>query len=124
MEPGETKTVTFEVPMEELYYWDEEQDKRIYDLGEYRAEVGASSQDIKLTGTFTMEGELDRKLNVITASPDRFIFDLDKGVTASGIEVTANMNDETFYDVEKAEVRYESSNEEVATVNGEERSRP
>lgn len=119
LEPGETCTVTFEVPAEELCYWDEEEGKRIYDPGEYEVEVGASSQDIRLKENFCMSGELTRKLNVITAEPERFIFDLDRGITESKIEITASMNDETFCDVDKADVTCESSNDKVAVVDNQ-----
>lgn len=52
---GET-TVQFSVPLEELKKWDLKQNKWMLYPGEYKVNIGASSQDMKLTSTFVVRG--------------------------------------------------------------------
>lgn len=52
---GET-TVQFSVPLEELKKWDLKQNKWVLYPGEYKINIGASSQDMKLSSTFIVRG--------------------------------------------------------------------
>ena len=119
LQPGETQSVTFEVPMEEIYYWDETAGRRAYDEGTYQFQVASSSADadVKDSREFAMSGQLTPELNVVTATPDAYIFDLEDGTAESKIDVTACKNDESFYeDLSALTVTYSSSRPEVVSV--------
>ena len=51
LQPGETKTVSFTIPRDELKLYNREM-KFVLEPGEFRVMVGASSSDIKQTGSF------------------------------------------------------------------------
>ena len=55
LNPGETKTVEFLITGEKLSYFDPEKHEWITEPGEFQAEVGSSSRNIALKGTFTLE---------------------------------------------------------------------
>ncbi len=52
LDPGETQTVTMIVPASELGYFDNNSHEWVVEQGAFDVMVGASSQDIRLTGTF------------------------------------------------------------------------
>jgi beta-glucosidase len=49
--PGESRTVTFEVPVDSLGYWSEEQGSFVVEGGDYEFAVGGSSADLALSAT-------------------------------------------------------------------------
>lgn len=53
LKPGETKTVTFTIEPDFLAIWNLEM-KRVVEPGKFRVQIGASSQDIRLTGQFAI----------------------------------------------------------------------
>lgn len=53
--PGETTTVTLQVPAANLGYYDEGQQAFVVAPGFYPIQVGSSSADIRLTGTYRVE---------------------------------------------------------------------
>ncbi|MBS7458566.1 glycoside hydrolase family 3 protein [Coralloluteibacterium stylophorae] len=55
--PGETRTVSFRIrPDRDLRHWDADADRYAVDPGEYEIEVGASSADVRVSGTIEVEG--------------------------------------------------------------------
>jgi len=56
LNPDEKKTVVFEIPIDVISFYDLDM-KLVVESGEYTVEVGTSSQDIKLQGTFEVRGE-------------------------------------------------------------------
>ncbi|GHU71645.1 glycosyl hydrolase [Clostridia bacterium] len=56
LEPGETKTVTFELNQRAFAYWDEREHDWIVEPGAYEVRIGASSRDIRLTMRITLSG--------------------------------------------------------------------
>jgi len=52
---GKTELVTIELDREQLRYWDESQSKFVTPKGSYTIMVGASSEDIRLTQTITIQ---------------------------------------------------------------------
>lgn len=111
----ETKTVTLELPVREWYFWNEEAGKNVYDQGDWTIEIGSSSDDIRGSQKVTLAGELTPAPAVVTAIPSGHTMDLsNKTVTAN---LTVAMNDDSFLDLDKANVVYTSSNPEVATVD-------
>lgn len=59
LQPGEKKLVCFKVPMDVLAFYDEEMNL-VVEPGEVKVMVGSSSEDIRLTGKFTIVGERRR----------------------------------------------------------------
>ncbi len=54
LRPGETKTVTFELTPDLLALYDRHM-QRVVEPGRFKVKLGSSSQDIRLTGTFTVQ---------------------------------------------------------------------
>ncbi len=119
---GETKTVTLTLDLSDCYFWDEKQGKNVYDQGEYTLFVGPSSdkEDAQMQKTtFTMDGELTPELTVVTASADKVVLNAANQGKVITAEVTATMNDDSFYDLENgdATVTFKSDDPDVATVD-------
>ncbi|MGE5314780.1 MAG: glycoside hydrolase family 3 C-terminal domain-containing protein, partial [Acidobacteriota bacterium] len=54
LEPGETKTVTFTLTADELYYYDEANTRFDIEAGRYTVRVGGSSDKLPLSAAFTV----------------------------------------------------------------------
>jgi beta-glucosidase len=50
LQPGETKTVTFTVPIEKLAFYDEKQHAFVTEPGRYEIQIGESSEEIRARG--------------------------------------------------------------------------
>ena len=57
---GESREVEVRVRRDDLAYWDVRVDRRVVEGGELSVEVGASSRDIRLTGTVAIDGDAVR----------------------------------------------------------------
>ncbi|MFE2069181.1 glycoside hydrolase family 3 C-terminal domain-containing protein [Streptomyces sp. NPDC059467] len=55
--PGERADVTFEVPLSAFEFWDVAHGRRRLEHGPYDVLVGASSEDVRLRTTLTLDGE-------------------------------------------------------------------
>jgi len=68
LEPGETKTVEFEIGPDEFFFYDVTREKYCLEKCMLTVMVGASSEDIRLTGTIPVDGEVipDREPTVET----------------------------------------------------------
>lgn len=55
LEPGESKTVTFTLDIEDLYYFDESTEKYDVESGKYAIKVGGSSDNLPLTDTMDLD---------------------------------------------------------------------
>lgn len=120
LKAGETKTVTIDVAMEDLYFYDEETGKTVYDQGEYTLEVGASSEDIKFTKPFTLTGDIADTLQAVQTSPDKVVLNADKaGEGTMSANVTASLKNDTLLELDQATVSYASNNSGVATVGAD-----
>ncbi|HEY0789535.1 MAG TPA: glycoside hydrolase family 3 C-terminal domain-containing protein [Chthoniobacterales bacterium] len=58
LQPGESKTVSLTLHQRSVAYWDKNAQKWVAPPGTYNVLVGDSSQDIKLSGTFSLANEL------------------------------------------------------------------
>jgi beta-glucosidase len=61
MEPGETKKITFHLPVDQLAFYDLDLDL-IIEAGTIKVMLGSSSEDIRLSGEFVIVG--DKKIPV------------------------------------------------------------
>ncbi|PPL16426.1 glycoside hydrolase family 3 C-terminal domain-containing protein [Microterricola pindariensis] len=57
---GESRAVSVQLRRDELAYWDIRVDKWVVEGGDYTVAVGASSRDIRLTGTVSVDGDTVR----------------------------------------------------------------
>lgn len=55
--PGATEQVTIEIAREDLAYWETRAERWIVEGGDYRLHIGASSRDIRVTGTVAVPGD-------------------------------------------------------------------
>ena len=115
--PGESKTVTIELPVSDWYFWDEEAGKNVYDQGDWTIQVGSSSGDIRDTETVTLSGDLTPHLQTVTAIPSGHTLDLSDGTITTDLSVC--LNDDSFIELEDATIEYTSSNPQVATVDAD-----
>jgi beta-glucosidase len=111
---GQIKTVSIDIDCKDLWFWDTEKGKITFDQGRYVFEIGASSRDIKGQVEATMKGSFKPALTTVVAEADKVV--LRPGDT-SKTSVTAAMSDDSFYDISKAKVTYNSNNSAVASVD-------
>lgn len=59
LKPGETKTVSFSLPVEQLSYWDANKHAYVVNPGKFDVMIGSASDDLRQTGSFqvTTAGE-------------------------------------------------------------------
>ncbi|MDR1151443.1 MAG: glycoside hydrolase family 3 C-terminal domain-containing protein, partial [Bifidobacteriaceae bacterium] len=120
---GAVKTVAIRVDAKDLWFWDDSdpdtrKQHKIYDLGEWTVFVGGSSAE-GLSEGIELTGELDPRLNVVTAVPDGVVLDTQIPEFKIHANLTATRNDDSFYDLDQIEVVYASSDPAVATVDAD-----
>ncbi len=54
LQPGETKTVTMQLPAESFQYYDEAKKQWVLEPGQFEVRVGSASDDIRQTGSLTL----------------------------------------------------------------------
>nr|GFD58447.1 hypothetical protein [Tanacetum cinerariifolium] len=54
LKPGETKTVTIQLPADAFKYYDEAKKQWVLEPGQFEVLVGSSSRDIRQTGSLTL----------------------------------------------------------------------
>lgn len=111
---GQTKTVKIDIDCADLWFWDQDKNKAMFDQGRYNFEIGSSSKDIRGTVTATMSGTFKPVIKTVVADCGIVVLRNGSGVQ---ISVTAAMTDDSFYDISKAKVVYTSNNTAVATVD-------
>ena len=111
---GQTRLVEIEIDCADLWFWDMASDRITYDSGRYVFEIGSSSQDIRGRVTATMNGRFTPQLKTVVA--DCRLSVLEVGQTAQTV-TSACLTDDSFIGLDKAAVRYVSSNTGVATVD-------
>jgi beta-glucosidase len=105
LEPGETKTITLDVKIADLAFYDEASDRFSVDTGAYQIQVGGSSASVPLTGAFNVSGAMTPVPSVVTAKPtqggdaelgveERLIFD--RGETIDP-KLTVSLSDESLW---------------------------
>ncbi|MCL2488502.1 MAG: glycoside hydrolase family 3 C-terminal domain-containing protein [Oscillospiraceae bacterium] len=116
---GETKTVTIQVDMADMYFWDEALQKNIHDPGEYIFQIGASSADIKFEKTLSLTGTLTDKLQTVTANPDKVVIYANRPGSVADAGIVVSLRDDSWLDLRRADVAvtYTSKDPAVATVD-------
>ena len=111
---GQTRRVEIEIDCADLWFWDMAADRITYDSGRYVFEIGSSSKDIRGTVTANMNGRFTPQLKTVVA--DCRVSVLEIGQTAQTV-TSACLTDDSFIGLDKATVKYVSSNTSVATVD-------
>ena len=112
--PGDTKTVTIEVPLRDITFWNYFRNKMCIEPGEYIVEIGSSSSDLPCSETFRITGEWDAPLSNVYVQSDRYFYlPGEKG----SLKVVATLEDTTRIQLDENNLTFTSSNEEIASVD-------
>ncbi|MDR1791651.1 MAG: glycoside hydrolase family 3 C-terminal domain-containing protein, partial [Propionibacteriaceae bacterium] len=116
----ETKTVTIEVKAEDLWFWDEDAAKAVWDKGTWKLQMGPRSGSGPLT-TFALTADPTPYLDIVAAIPDATVLNTEAPNTVLRSNLSASRNDQTFFDLDSPDVivTYSSSNPAVAAVDDE-----
>lgn len=125
LQPGEKQTVSIRLNVRDMYLFSETEQKDIVPTGTYTAYLAKNADDETNAIDFNVTGTLASTLKTVQAIPD--------GVSVNGLiredgtalesvtqidsGLSAIMSDEVWVDLENADVKYESSNSAVATVD-------
>lgn len=116
LKPGETCRVALQVPVGELWFWDDKAHVQTYDQGTYTLQVGPDAQAAeRLTATFALNGALARKPHALIALPSDHFLRADKPGQRITIAASVSYNDQTVR--RAAPIRYASSAPAVAAVD-------
>ena len=77
--PGEKAEVVFQVPVSAFAFWDVAQGRHRVEPGSYELLVGASGEDVRLTGTVRLDGEPTLPRAVLTDGLEAADFDEQSG---------------------------------------------
>ncbi|MGW7416657.1 glycoside hydrolase family 3 C-terminal domain-containing protein [Streptomyces sp. NPDC054863] len=77
--PGEVAEISFEVPVKDFAFWDVAQGRLRVAPGAHEILVGASSEDVRLSGTVDLDGEPSVPRPVLTGGLDAADFDDQRG---------------------------------------------
>lgn len=111
---GQSKKVEININCADLWFWDMNEDKMIFDKGKYVFEIASSSKNIKGSVSATMGGVFIPEIKTVVADCGTVV--LRKGSNAQ-TTVTAALTDDTFYDITKAAIEYSSNNSNVVVVD-------
>ncbi len=111
---GQTQTVAIDIDCSDLWFWDSKNNRITFDPGRYIFEIGASSKDIKGQVEAAMSGSYAPALRTVVADCGSTVFR--PGNTAQ-TSLTASLSDDSFIDINKANIVYKSNNPSVASVD-------
>lgn len=112
--PGETKTISFRVPLKDITFWNNFRKKMIVESGDYIVEVGSSSADLLCKATFTITDEWYAELSTVYVELDKYCCNLGD---ISTMKVIATLEDTTRISLAKNKLVFSSSDEKVAKVD-------
>jgi beta-glucosidase len=136
--PGQSRHINLEVKVANLSEWDETSLKQVVYDGSYQFRVSTDSATVAGSGTVTVRGAITPRVQYVTVQPDQVIFQPGQTLDLTGKNpwiapdtnpsleqphasadniVEAINNDQSFADLSHANVRYASSNPDVATVS-------
>ncbi len=115
LEPGETRTVEFEVPLREITFWNYFRGIMRIEPGDYIVEIGASSAELPCSASFAITGEWEAPLATVYAEADRCCYRVGESGT---LKVIATLEDTARVDLTKNPPVFRSSDESVVSVDG------
>ena len=116
LKAGETKTVTLEIPISDITFWNYRYKKMIVEKGNYTIEIGKSSVDIVCSQEISISGEWNAALRNVYAISDKYIFEPNQ---SSQIKVSATLEDTTHLKEDEFIPVYQSSNPSVLEVDAD-----
>jgi beta-glucosidase len=117
LKSGESKMLTLDLPLKELNFWSNFQNKMVVEQGTYNLEIGASSVNLPLKDQFTVSGDWKASLYNVYAVAEKYV--LKTGETGK-VKVSATLEDTRHLGLgEEYKPVFTSSDESVATVNVE-----
>ncbi|MDR0431807.1 MAG: glycoside hydrolase family 3 C-terminal domain-containing protein, partial [Bifidobacteriaceae bacterium] len=114
---GSLKQVSIPLDASDLWFWDDDADKRTYDLGTWKLRLGPSADETEgVWSNFELTGELDPELDVVAAVPDGVVLNTQAQGNTIHANLSATRTDQSFYDLASPAVRvaYVSANPAVA----------
>jgi beta-glucosidase-like glycosyl hydrolase len=118
LEPSETATVSIEVAAKDLWFWDEDAGKAVWDEGAWRIQVGPEA-GVGPATFVTLTGAPSPALGTVMTVPDGIRLNLNAPHTAIHANLSATDIDQSFFDLGApgVEVVYTTSNPDVASVD-------
>ncbi len=115
LEPGETKTVTIEVPWKEITFWNNRLSHYTVEPGTYTFWLGrsAAEADVIASVTATVAGEWKAPLSTVTAEAERYVLEAGE---QTRVLATATKEDAVHLCLCEHKPVFTSSNDAVATV--------
>lgn len=114
LEPGQTRTVTIDIPLKEVTFWSNMRRKMVVESGPYTLAVGSSSAVLPCRQDFTVSGSWNAALSNVYATATRYCMDVG---AQSQIKASATLEDATHLCMNEYRPVYLSSDESVATVD-------
>ncbi|MDR1294430.1 MAG: glycoside hydrolase family 3 C-terminal domain-containing protein [Bifidobacteriaceae bacterium] len=116
--PSSTQPVSIDLPVSDLWFWDDDADRQVVDAGDWTLRIGESSAATTTT-TLSVAGERTPTIDKVVAIPDGAVLDTraPKKVIHAGLSATRT--DQSFLDLTSADTRvvYESMDPAVAAVD-------
>ena len=114
----ETKTVTIKVPVKDLWFWDDVNDKAVWDKGSWKLQMGPQVNSGPMK-TFKLTADPTPYLDVVAAVNDGTVLNTAAPDTVIHSDLSASRNDQTFLDLtgRGVKVAYSSSDPSVAVVD-------
>lgn len=121
---GETKTVTLDLDVAEVYFYDESTQSNYIVEGAYTVNVGPNADEIAVSTTVNVSGTIEKVIKTVKAVPSGIIMYGGKSAgdttstPAHGVDPNLSivLTDDSFIDLSQATITYTSSDESVAKV--------
>jgi beta-glucosidase len=119
--PNGTETVTVDIPVKNLWFWDTANAHKVFDAGVWTLQVGSSAAAADQASVlFTLAAsELTPAIENVVAVPDGVVLNTDAPNSAIHANLSATRNDQAFYDLGGAgvTVSYQSVDPSIAAVD-------
>ena len=117
---GRATTASVTIKAGDLWFWDDEADRKVFPTGSWTILAGPSSADADLKATtLRVTGRRTAGVEVVSAQPDGTELRLDTPHNRINAQLSVTKHDLTFWDLDDRAltVRYTSSDPKVATVD-------
>jgi hypothetical protein len=115
---GASENVSIELKVGDLWFWDTDAQKRVYDQGTWKILVGPSSDPTRGTElTLAVSGQRKAGVDVVSAIPDGVVLNTRTPGNVINANVGVTRHDQSFYDLSDVKVEYTSADPTVARVN-------
>ncbi|MDR3360193.1 MAG: glycoside hydrolase family 3 C-terminal domain-containing protein, partial [Bifidobacteriaceae bacterium] len=122
IQPGASVTVTIPLKVSDLWFWDDQNQRRTYDQGAWKIQVAPSSADgAGLSATLNLSGDRKAGVDVVAAVPDGVSLNTRTPDNVINANLSATKHDQSFWDLEDPAVKvsYTSADERIAKVTPE-----